>query len=133
MYKRELLNICHVVGIHESLLPKCAGAVPLANAILRDEAETGITLFQLDEGVDTGPLIGQLKCTMSPRKYNATEIYNEMMELEKELIRTFVPWLRRGIAPRIPQDMTKRTVYGKVKWEDWPEDWVRRARVYPYK
>ncbi|MGE5545973.1 MAG: formyltransferase family protein [Solirubrobacterales bacterium] len=132
MYSRAMLDLCPVVGIHESLLPRGAGAVPIANAILHDEEATGVTLFWLDGGVDTGNVIGQLKGTLSPRTADATQLYREAMELGAELLRMYVPHIGRGTAPSMPQDMSRRVVYRKVDWSRWPEDKVRRARVYPY-
>jgi methionyl-tRNA formyltransferase len=132
MYSKQMLAICPVVGIHESLLPRGAGAVPIANAILHDEEVTGITLFWLDGGIDTGNIIGQLKGTHSPRTANATELYSEAMDLGGEILRTFVPYINRGMAPSISQDVSRRVAYPKVDWSCWPEDKVRRARVYPY-
>lgn len=132
VYKKPMFSLCPVIGIHESLLPEGAGAVPIANAILHDRPVTGITLFQLDEGLDTGPIIGQLACRLDPRIETATALYNETMILEEKIINTFVPFLREGIAPRISQDLTRRTVYGKVDWSDWPDEKVARARTYPY-
>jgi len=132
LFKSEILDICPVLGIHESLLPEGAGSVPIANAILHDRPRTGVTLFELDGGMDTGPIIGQRVGKLDPRKATATALYNEAMELEERLLTLFVPLLRDNIAPRIPQDMTKRTAYGKITWEEWPEEKNRRARTYPY-
>jgi len=133
IYKKEMFEVCPIVGIHESLLPEGAGAVPIANVILHDRPVTGITLFELDGRMDTGPIIGQLKGKLDPRKVTATELYFEAMELEKRLLEIYVPLLREGTAPRIPQDFSRRTVYGKINWHDWPEEKVKRARTYPYK
>lgn len=132
VYSKELLGICPVIGIHESLLPQGAGAVPIANAILHGFPRTGVSLFWLDGGVDTGPLIGQLQGLLDPRQANATALYQEAMELERDLLRMFVPQINKGTAPSIPQDFSKRTCYTKVDWSDWPDSVVRRARVYPY-
>jgi len=132
MYGKELLSHFTVIGIHESLLPEGAGAVPIANAILHERPVTGVTLFELDRGIDTGPIIGQLSGLLDPRTATATELYGEAMELEKELLTMFVPHINRGTASRIPQDFSKRTVYGKIHWDSWPEDVVKRTRVYPY-
>ena len=132
MYKPALLDICPVIGIHESLLPEGAGAVPIANAILHDRPQTGVTLFELDGGMDTGPIIGQLVGHLDPRCATATELYTEAMYLEEVLIRTCLPLLREGIAPRIPQAVSYRTVYGKIDWDIWPDEKVARTRVYPY-
>lgn len=132
IYSRELLGVCKVVGIHESLLPEGAGAVPIANAILHSRPVTGCTLFWLDGGMDTGGIIGQLQGLLDPRIANATQLYDEAMYLGGELLRLFVPHINQGTAPSIYQDLSRRTVYGKVNWEQWPDEIVRRARVYPY-
>ena len=132
MYNRELLSISKFVGIHESLLPHGAGAVPIANAILHGASKTGCTLFWIDGGVDTGEIIGQLTGLHDPRIANSTELYKESIELSAELLRMFVPHINRGAAPSIPQDRTRRIVYKKINWDDWPEEAVQRARVYPY-
>ncbi len=132
IFRRPLLEICTVVGIHESLLPEGAGAVPIANAILHDRPATGVTLFEIDGGMDTGPIIGQLRGLLDPRTANATTLYQEAMELEKKLLKAFVPFLNQGIAPRIPQDFSRRTTYQKIDWGLWPNDKTRRVRVYPY-
>jgi methionyl-tRNA formyltransferase len=132
MYRRQLLDLCPVIGIHESLLPEGAGAVPIANAVLRRRPATGVTLFELDGGVDTGPIIGQLRGRLDPRTATSTQLYQEAMDLERWLLEMFVPHLGRGTAPRIPQDKAARTVYPKVDWAEWPTEDVRRARTYPY-
>lgn len=132
MYSKEMLDLCPIVGIHESLLPRGAGAVPIANAILHDEEATGITLFWIDGGVDTGNIIGQLKGKHSPRSADATVLYREAMELGAEILRMFVPHINGARAPSIPQDMSKRIAYGKIDWSRWPEETVQRAKVYPY-
>lgn len=132
VYSRELFEICPLIGIHESLLPEGAGAVPIANAILHNQPRTGVSLFWIDSGMDTGPLIGQLQGLLDPRQANATELYREAIKLEREILKMYVPHINQGTASRMPQDFSKRTVYRKVNWLDWPEEQVRRARVYPY-
>lgn len=47
------------VNLHYSLLPKFPGAAPIQHAIMRGETRTGVTVFQLDEGIDTGPILSQ--------------------------------------------------------------------------
>jgi len=135
IYREPLLKSAKngFIGIHESLLPKGAGAVPLANAILHGFDKTGITLFYLDGGMDTGDIIGQRVLPSSPRIATATQLYKEAMGLEKELLKTFIPLLKKGIAPRVHQDLSKRTEYGKIlDWNAFPEEAVKRARTYPY-
>ena len=132
MYGEEIFRICPIIGIHESLLPEGAGAVPIANAILHDRPRTGVTLFEIDRGMDTGPIIGQLVGLLDPRTATSEALYGEAIALERKIITTFLPFLREGTAPRISQNRECRTVYGKIDWDQWPEDKVRRARTYPY-
>lgn len=132
IYSQEMFDICPVIGIHESLLPEGAGAVPIANAILHDRPRTGVTLFELDNGMDTGPIIGQLVGRLDPRCSTSTQLYEEALELEQKLISVFLPLLQEGVAPRIPQSIEHRTVYGKVEWDEWPTEKVKRAKTYPY-
>jgi methionyl-tRNA formyltransferase len=132
IFRRELLESACVIGIHESLLPEGAGAVPIANAILHGRPRTGVTLFELDGGMDTGPIIGQLQGLLDPRTADATALYEEAMQLERWVLEMFVPHLNRGTAPRIPQDITQRSEYRKINWDAWPAEAVKRARVYPY-
>ena len=132
MYSKKLLSIAKVVGIHESLLPEGAGAVPIANAVLHGVERTGCTLFWLDGGTDTGGIIGQLVGLHDPRVANSTQLYEEAIHLGINLLQMYVPHINSGRAPSIPQDLSKRTAYKKVDWKDWPELLVKRARVYPY-
>jgi methionyl-tRNA formyltransferase len=132
IYRKGLMEVSPIIGIHESLLPKGAGAVPLANAILHGFEETGCTLFWLDGGMDSGPIIGQLKMRHSPRTATATQLYEEAIEIGEKLLRMHVPYIDAGIAPAIPQDTSSRTEYGKVVWSDWSAERVSRARTYPY-
>jgi methionyl-tRNA formyltransferase len=132
IYGRKLLSLCSVVGIHESLLPEGAGVVPIANAILHRIQRTGCTLFWVDGGVDTGPIIGQLAGLLDPRYEDSTRLYREAMQLGSELLRMYVPYINNGKAPSIPQDNSRRVAYKKIDWREWPDDLVRRARVYPY-
>jgi methionyl-tRNA formyltransferase len=132
IYHPQLLQFCPVVGIHESLLPMGAGACPIANAILHDASVTGVTLFYLDQGMDTGHIIGQLRGALDPRTANATELYQQAIILSKQLLSMYVPHINQGTAAAIPQDFSKRTCYGKIDWAAWPSEKVERAKVYPY-
>ena len=132
IYSRSLLAVCPVIGLHESLLPEGAGAVPIANAILHGAHKTGCTLFWLDEGVDTGAIIGQLVGLLDPRNAIATQLYEEAIHLSSDLLKMYVPQINSGKAPSIPQDMSRRTAYKKINWHEWSDELVRRTKVYPY-
>ena len=82
-----------------------------------------------DEVLGCGAAVRSL---VSPTKATSTELYEEGMELGARLLRMFVPCINDGTAPAIPQDISSRTTYGKVKWADWPAEKMNRAKTYPY-
>jgi len=61
-----------IINIHASLLPKYRGASPIQQAILDGESETGITIMQIDAGLDTGPILAQEKIQISPKDTTET-------------------------------------------------------------
>ena len=60
---REIIDICRywIINIHASLLPAYRGAAPIQYAVINGEKETGVTIMQTDEGLDTGDIIRQYK------------------------------------------------------------------------
>ena len=54
------------LNIHASLLPRWRGAAPIQRAILADDKETGITIMQMDEGLDTGDMLLRRACPIAP-------------------------------------------------------------------
>ncbi|PKM44142.1 MAG: methionyl-tRNA formyltransferase [Firmicutes bacterium HGW-Firmicutes-8] len=85
--KVELLNTptngC--IGMHPTLLPKGRGRAAIPWAIIKGLKKTGVTMFKLDEGVDTGEIIG-LGVIELDDKITATELYNKVNEMHIELI-----------------------------------------------
>ena len=57
------------VNIHGSLLPRWRGAAPIQRAILAGDAETGVTIMQLDAGLDTGPMLLERRRPIGTRRY----------------------------------------------------------------
>jgi methionyl-tRNA formyltransferase len=72
-------------GIHASLLPKYAGGAPLVWAIINGEKETGVTLFRLDEGMDSGDIIYQKKFIIKQQD-TIKEVYNKAIKVSKEIL-----------------------------------------------
>jgi methionyl-tRNA formyltransferase len=73
------------INVHYSLLPKYAGASPVQHAILDGETETGVTVFKLDEGVDTGPVLSVQRTEIRPDE-NTGELLERLTELGSELL-----------------------------------------------
>jgi methionyl-tRNA formyltransferase len=90
--KPELLAApaCGCIGMHPTLLPEGRGRAAIPWAILKGLSRTGVTLFRMDEGVDTGDIIGQGVIELDDAT-TATELYKKVNEMHVELIRKHWP------------------------------------------
>ena len=79
-----------VLGIHPTLLPKGRGRASIPWAIIKGLEETGVTLFKLDEGVDTGPILSQYKIPLTDST-TATELYASVNNAHVNLMASVVP------------------------------------------
>jgi methionyl-tRNA formyltransferase len=127
-------------GIHASLLPKYRGGAPLVWAIINGEAETGLTFFYLDEGIDDGDIIAQKKFSIEPED-TIRELIVKTTDAALSVIKEYLPKISDGTAPRIKQDHSKATVVPQRKPEDGLIDWnwdskrikdFIRAQTKPY-
>jgi len=130
-----------VAGIHASLLPRYRGGAPLVWAIINGESATGVSLFYLADGVDDGDLIAQQKFPIGSDD-DIRAVHDRAAEASVELISQYTPMIRRGNAPRIPQDNTQAERFpqrspedGLIPWETKSarqvHDWIR-AQTRPY-
>jgi methionyl-tRNA formyltransferase len=116
------------VNVHASLLPKLRGAAPITWAIVRGEPESGVTLMQMDEGMDTGAMLEQF-----PTEIVADETAGDLSERLAALgalsVRRGLPkYIAGGYTP-IPQDGAKATVAPILKKEDGRIDFRKPARA----
>lgn len=127
-------------GLHASLLPDYSGGAPLVWAIINGETKTGITLFEMDEGVDAGPILGQAEEPIYPHDTIAT-LYARIEERGLNLITSTLPKLASGTAVGKRQDDAKRRVFPQRSPEDGLIDWSAdsividrfiRAQTNPY-
>lgn len=106
-----------VLGIHPTLLPEGRGRAAVPWAILKDLERTGVTMFKLDAGTDTGPIASQLEIPL-PADADATWLYSRVEEAHIELIRqTFVPLQADRIEFRV-QDERNASEWPGRKPED---------------
>ncbi len=73
------------LNLHYSLLPALRGPAPVQNAILRGLKETGVTVFRLDQGIDTGPIVAQEKVSIDSTE-NSGELLEKLSQVGAELI-----------------------------------------------
>ena len=77
------------VNIHASLLPRWRGAAPIQRAILAGDAVSGVTIMQMDEGLDTGPMLLKKKLMLDGK--NAGQVTGEMAKLGAEAL---LEWMK---------------------------------------
>jgi len=115
------------INIHASLLPAYRGAAPINWAIIRGEQETGITIMQMDEGMDTGAILMQERVPVGPED-SAGVLKEKLSSLGAKLITTALPLLASGKLMPVAQDGTKATMAPLLKKGDGLIDWHLSAR-----
>jgi methionyl-tRNA formyltransferase len=121
------------LNLHFSKLPKFRGAAPVQRAILSGENITGITVFKLDEGMDTGPIY--LQTDFDLESLNAAQALNEMSVLGASLILETLKMIKQGKAPT-PQSGTASLAPKieknelRIKWTDESKTINRQIRAF---
>ena len=115
------------VNVHSSLLPKYRGAAPINWAILNGEAETGVTIQRMAEGIDTGDILAQTGTPIDINE-NAAQLLTRLAGLGAELLLETVRKLEAGSASATPQDESRASHAPMLSKEMSPMDWGKTAR-----
>ncbi|MGI6732824.1 MAG: methionyl-tRNA formyltransferase [Anaerovoracaceae bacterium] len=115
------------VNIHASLLPKYRGAAPIQRAILSGDAETGVTLMYMSEGMDEGDMIAKKAVPIDNK--TAGQLWNELALLGADLLAETLPAIEAGTAGRTAQDSNLATYAPKITKEDGLVDFHQKAEV----
>lgn len=115
------------INVHASLLPKYRGAAPINWAIANGERETGVTIMQMDPGMDTGPMLAK-RATQIGIEETAPELTTRLAHLGAELLSDTLPRIERGEIEPIPQDNSEASYAPMLKREDGLIDWRMSAR-----
>jgi methionyl-tRNA formyltransferase len=105
------------LGIHPTLLPIGRGRAAIPWTIIHGLEESGVTLFKLDEGVDTGEILAQQAISL-PSDVDASQLYAKIDALHVELIRATIPKLQADEVDLRPQDDSKATYWSGRTPED---------------
>jgi methionyl-tRNA formyltransferase len=114
-------------NLHYSLLPKWRGAAPVQHSLLNADQETGVTLFKIDEGMDTGPIVGQLQTAIAPDE-SAGELLARLTKLGLTLLSECVPGICAGIA-KLTEQLGEPSLAPKLQRSDARIDWNKPARL----
>ena len=110
------------INVHASLLPRWRGAAPIQRAILAGDETSGVTIMQMDEGLDTGPMLSRQ--TLDIRDRNAAQVTEEMAKLGARLL---VEWLNDPV-PGEPQPIAGATYAKKIDKAETRIDWTLSSR-----
>ena len=116
------------LNIHTSLLPRHRGAAPIQWSILRGDTKTGVTLMQMDEGLDTGPILATSETVIEPND-NAQTLHDRLAVLGADLLSAKLhPWVRGEMVAQ-PQPSEGATYARKIEKQDGVLDWRLPART----
>jgi methionyl-tRNA formyltransferase len=114
------------LNIHASLLPRWRGAAPIQRALLAGDTETGISIMQMDAGLDTGPVLKRQSIEISPIDDGGT-IHDRLAALGARMIVDTLSDLQAGRAHAEPQPAEGVTYAAKISKQDTVLDWRRPA------
>jgi len=110
------------VNIHPSLLPRFRGASPVASAILAGDDFTGVSLMLMDEGLDTGPILGRAQVPISPQDTTGS-LTAKLSLVAAQLLGEILPrWLGGELEPQ-PQNDAEATYSAQISKEEGEVDW----------
>jgi methionyl-tRNA formyltransferase len=114
------------INVHGSLLPRWRGAAPIQRALWAGDAETGVTIMQMDVGLDTGDMLYKLACPITAEDTSGT-LYDKLAELGPQGLITTLQQLADGKATAIIQDEALVTYADKLSKEEARIDWTLSA------
>lgn len=114
------------VNIHASLLPRWRGAAPIQRAILAGDAITGITLMQMDAGLDTGAMLLKKTCAITESD-TAQTLLDRLAPLGASALLELLPQIGAGILRPAPQDDSQASYAQKLSKAEAQLDWQRDA------
>jgi methionyl-tRNA formyltransferase len=125
-----------MINVHASLLPHYRGAAPIQHAILQGETETGITIMQMDEGLDSGPILHRAATPIGADE-TAGVLAGRLADLGASALVEALSLLSSGLGRPQPQDHTRATHAPKLDREMARLDWrgdaaglVRQVRAF---
>ncbi len=116
-----------IVNSHFSLLPRWRGADPISFTILAGDKKTGVSLMLIDEGMDTGKLIGQKNLPIAPDA-TTPSLTHELINLSQAMLIDYLPrYLEGEITPRSQPHPSRATYSRKLTKADGVIDWEKPA------
>jgi methionyl-tRNA formyltransferase len=116
------------INVHASLLPRWRGAAPIQRAIEAGDAKTGVTIMQMDAGLDTGAMLASAETPIGADD-NAAALHDRLAALGGRLLVDTLARLARGDGAPQPQDNAQASYAAKLKKEEARLDWNADAEL----
>lgn len=110
------------INVHGSLLPRWRGSAPLQRALCAGDEFTGVTIIQMDAGIDTGAMLHKVTCTIHPHDTSAS-LYKKLSQIGPDALLFTLEQLATGNATAEPQDNSRATYADKLSKEEARIDW----------
>ena len=125
-----VLDVCHhgAINIHASLLPRWRGAAPIQRALLAGDRRTGISIMQMDAGLDTGPVLLQEALDIGPDE-TAQSLHDRLAQLGARLIVKALQDVQQGKLSARPQPEQGATYAQKLNKAESKVDWSAPAQA----
>jgi len=124
------------INIHASLLPRWRGAAPIQRAILAGDKKTGITIMQMDEGLDTGDILSVAEWEITAKE-TGSSLHDGLMKLGAQTLIAVLPEIAAGTCARVKQSNDDSCyaaklskAEAKINWHDPAEKIEREVRAY---
>lgn len=114
------------VNVHASLLPRWRGASPIQHAILYGDKESGVSIMQMDKGMDTGPVYTEVKCPIHPAD-TANDLHDRLATMSVEPLLHTLNGLSAGTIKAKPQEDALATYAPKINKQDALIKWDKPA------
>jgi len=114
------------INIHASLLPHWRGAAPIQRAILSGDNETGVTLMQMDKGLDTGDMLAKITCPITPYDTSST-LHDTLSTLGSAALIDLLTDIESGNASATPQPTSEVSYAHKLSKQEALIDWNKPA------
>ena len=114
------------INLHASLLPRWRGAAPIQRAVLAGDAETGISVMQMDVGLDTGP-VHLTRATPIGAREPAGQLHDRLAALAAAALLDALPAVLAGTSVPVPQQAARATVAPKISKDEARLDWREPA------
>ena len=127
---QEVLDIPRLgcINVHGSILPRWRGAAPIQRAIEAGDSETGISIMQMDAGLDTGPVIAVARCAIETHETSAS-LYQKLADMGGPTLLSALDKIQSGIAVAEQQENKFSTYAKKIDKSEALLDWSESATI----